>query len=110
MTPSDVERHLGNWASWMRSGTGVKGYPRSVPGLMVGGNIASWEDLIESCDREAARITDACIADLIPPQQMAINHIHLAVNYWPLPAVPLDILYACALEELGEILSGKGLV
>lgn len=52
MTPSDVERHLGNWASWMRSGTGVKGYPRSVPGLMVGGNIASWEDLIES-DRKS---------------------------------------------------------
>lgn len=109
MTPADVERHLKNWSEWMRSGGGVRGYPRSVPGVMVGGNIASWEDLIESCDKAAARATDASIADLIPPQQMAINHKHLG-SYWRPLAIPLDTFYALALTELGESLTRKGMV
>lgn len=109
MTPLDVERHLRNWSEWMRTGSGVRGYPDRVAGLMVGGNVASWEDLCDSCDKVAARATDASIADLIPPQQMAINHIHLGA-YWRPLAVPLDTFYACALEELGDILTRKGMV
>ena len=109
MTHADVERLLVNWAEWMRTGGGVRGYPRSVPGVMVGGNIASWEDLCDSCDKAAARATDASIADMVPPLQMAVHHVHLASHWRPMP-IPVEQYYANALAELAELLSAKGLV
>jgi hypothetical protein len=109
MTPLDVERHLRNWSEWMRSGGGVRGYPRSVPGIMVGGNIASWEDLCDSCDKVAARSTDAAVADLPGVEQAAVSHIHLAA-VWRFNREPLSTVYERALISLGESLTRKGMV
>jgi hypothetical protein len=109
MSPADVERQLVNWASWMRSGGGVRGYPRSVPGVMVGGNIASWEDLCDSCDKAAARATDASIQDLPGIEQAAITHYHLA-SVWRFNRETVEIVYDRAVIELGESLTRKGMV
>ena len=109
MTPADVERNLVNWATWMRTGGGVRGYARSVPGLMVGGNIASWEDLCETCDKVAARATDSAVADLPGVEQAAVSHIHLAA-VWRFNREPLEVVYVRALETLGESLTRKGMV
>ena len=40
---------------------------------------------------------------------MAINHIHLAA-YWRPIALPLEVAYDCAVDELTVVLSAKGLV
>jgi len=93
----------------MRTGTGVRGYPDRVSGLMVGGNVASWEDLCDACDKVAARITDAAIADLIPPHRMAINHIWMGTWFRPMPLLVTQY-YSAAVIDLGESLDDKGLV
>lgn len=109
MSKTRVESHLSNWAAWMRSGTGARGYPGRVPGMMVGGNIASWEDLCDTCDKSAARITDASIADLLPEHQQAINHIWMA-TYFPPRRLTVAQYYSAAVIDLGEMLDEKGLV
>ena len=109
MTHADVERLLVNWAEWMRTGGGVRGYPRSVPGVMVGGNIASWEDLCDSCDKAAARSTDASVGDLPALERAAVMHYHLAV-VWRFNREAVEIVYDRALVTLGESLTRKGVV
>ena len=109
MTPARVEAHLINWAAYMRHGGGVRGYASAVPGMMVGGNIASYEDLCDSCDKAAARITDASIADLDGIEQAAINHYHLAA-VWRFHRELVEIVYDRAIEALAQSLERKGMV
>lgn len=108
MTPADVERHLANWSTWMRAGSGVRGYAHQTPGILTG-NLNSWEDLCETCDKQAARATDASIQDLPGAEQAAVSHIHLAA-VWRWRREPLEIVYGRALISLGESLTRKGMV
>lgn len=108
MTPADVERHLANWSSWMRTGGGVRGYAHQTPGILTG-NLNSWEDLCETCDKAAARATDASIEDLPNLERVAIHHYHLAA-VWRFNRETVEIVYDRAVDALSYTLSAKGLV
>ena len=108
MTPYRVEAHLANWADWMRSGTGVRGYASHTPGIVSGG-LHSFEDLADQCDKHAARVTDASIQDLPGIEQAAVSHYHLAA-VWRFNRETAEIVYDRAVDELTVVLSAKGLV
>lgn len=92
----------------MRTGSGVRGYAHQTPGILTG-NLSSWEDLCETCDKQAARATDASVADLPGAEQAAVSHVHLAA-VWRMRREPLTVVYERALISLGESLTRKGMV
>lgn len=107
MSPERVEEYLEIWADYMRIGSGCRGYPQAVPGLLTG-NLSSWEDLQDQVNKVSARAVDAAIADLEGIEQAAINHQFLAAVWrWN---GQFERVYPQAVEKVGESLVRKGMV
>jgi hypothetical protein len=75
--PDQLERLLYEWVKYMRSGQLEKWYPGHSTGLSTGGASETFEDLLERCERNLAKITDTVIKDLPVIQSCAIHHKYL---------------------------------
>jgi len=66
--------HLENWAIWMQSDQGVRGYNKKSAGFITGGNSQTFEDMISQSDVWCARRMNTHIENLPPAQNGAILH------------------------------------
>lgn len=108
-SPSRTLWHLDNWRRWMRSGSPVNGHPARSLVLSNGGASASFDDMAECEDRRCAKITDALISNLPPPQRLALHvHARLATMPRTLTAALYQQALDAALIALGRQLAIRG--
>lgn len=84
MSDERLDWHFHNWKTWMYSGYGVEGLPRSSAGLSSGGGQSSFDDLADASERRVAAVCNTLIDDLPPSQSAAIYNRYLH-SVWLFP-------------------------
>lgn len=77
-TEDRVEWHIENWRRWMRSGKEVDGFEHRACGMSDGGTSKGFDEMVEAEDRRCAKIVDAILDNLPPPQRIAI-YMHTGI-------------------------------
>lgn len=95
--------HLDNWRDWMRMDRYGNGFPKSSHIFASGG--ISGEDafdcMVESADKQTAKLADAVISDLEPRYQCAIHNVYLG-SVWRFRGDPAAIFVDAVAEFWGK--------
>lgn len=92
LVPADVDRHLENWAGWIRAYRVARGYSKRASVLSNGGVSQGFDDLCLEVDQMAAAIADAVIDELPIHHRVAISLIYVSDHPRLSRSVETDLL------------------
>lgn len=100
-----LDELLGQWATWMHTGTYGTGYPGRSPGLLSGKS--SIDDQVRDMQLRLARAMDAMIDSLAPNERLALLRFYgLTADVWRLRE-PWDVLEAKARRSLRAMMKAR---
>jgi hypothetical protein len=105
-----VKEALQVWSEWMEQDQteNALGYGRCV-GFDSGGSVSGWDDFERKVDKNMAINVQAIYEGLKHPQQVAIDHFHLAA-VWKSNRTNIEDDYAGALVAIEIGLRRRGLI
>lgn len=108
-TPERIEWHLWNWSRWMDSGKAVDGHASRSSGCSDGGTSKGFDEMVESEDRRCAKVVDAILDNLPPPQRIAI-YVELGImgQVFRFARQPYEKALELGKSALGRELSRRG--
>jgi hypothetical protein len=103
-----VKAALDIWAEWMRRNDDRLGFGSVAVGFNTH-SVSGWDDFERRVDKNMAINVMALYEDLTSPQQMAVDHFHLAAVWRP-SRFSLEECYAEALAVIEKGLKRRGLI
>jgi len=101
-----LDELLGNWATWMQSGTYGQGYPGRTPGLrsLRGTDL---DEMGRAVDVRMARVMDALVDSLTPNERLALlRRYGLTMDVWRIREA-WDVLEARARVRLRALMAQR---